>query len=100
MKVIGKYKEIYHDEDLPSIYDNISENELPEKNKILAFMKSAKILAAASGNITDLISNQQISDELSFKSNEDYAWRSDVEYYFEKYNLKLDDSFIRFVLSK
>lgn len=29
-----------------------------------------------------------------------YAWRSDLIYYFEKYNLKLDDDFIAHVMSK
>lgn len=33
MTIIGKYKEINHDETLPSVFDNVSNNPHPQKIK-------------------------------------------------------------------
>lgn len=98
MHTIGKYKEIYNDNNLPSIYENISETPIKRKKEILDHLKSGEISAVAPSYIKDIISGKAINQELMMINDGKYTWRSDVIYYFEKYNLKLPDEFVKEVL--
>lgn len=99
MHTIGKYKEIYNDNNLPSIYENISDTPIKHKKEILDYLKSGKITAVAPSCIKDIISGKAIKRELMMMNDGKYAWRSDLIYYFEKYNLKLPDKFVKEVLN-
>lgn len=98
MKVIGKYREIYNDHSLPSLKDNISENPTPDKDLILKYLKSGKIVAVSPSFITDVISGKKTKNQLMMMTDGVFEWRSDIVYYFDKYNLKLPDDFINTVL--
>ncbi len=98
MYTIGKYKELYNDESLPSIYENISDTPIKHKEKILKHLESGKISAVAPSYIKDIIAHETVNQTLMMVNDGKYAWRSDVIYYFEKYNLKLPDKFIKEVL--
>lgn len=99
MHIIGKYKELYNDESLPSIYKNISDTPIKRKEKILEHLKSGKVSAVAPSYIKDVIANKTVNKTLMMMNDGKYEWRSDVIYYFEKYNLKLSDDFIKEVLA-
>ncbi|MCH5299014.1 MAG: hypothetical protein J1E96_04540 [Ruminococcus sp.] len=92
--ILGQYREIYHNDELPSIFDNISDVPHPDKEKILVFMKSADVKGVSPAILTDVISGERIKGELCFLASGNYNWRSDITYYFEKYNLKLPDDFV------
>lgn len=98
MNIVGKFREIYKDDSLPSIKDSIQNKSISEKERILHYLKSAKKGAFSPGNIKDVITGEKISGEFCCYSDGEYAWRSDIIYYVEKYNLKLDSDFIKHIL--
>ena len=97
---LGKYKEIYKDNSLPSVLDNISEKEIPQKNVVLRYLKSHKPTAYSPQECFDVVSGEKINEPLSCMDDGVYYWRSDLIYYFEKYNLKLLDEFVDYVIAK
>lgn len=100
MKSICRYREIYGTETLPSIYDNVSTSAPEYKGKIIHYLKSFKPTALSPKVITDLFSGDKLNIPFYCSNDGVYNWRSDMIYYFEKYNLKLDDSFVNYVLEK
>lgn len=100
MIVLGKYKEIYHNDSFPSVSDFISNEEMENKTVILDYLRKGKVTAASPARIVDVISGERIDVSLKMLEDDEYAWRSDLVYYFEKYNLKLSDDFIAHVMSK
>ena len=100
MIVIGKFREVYHDNTLPSITELISDTPIQNKNDVLKYLRKGKITSCSPARPHDVITNEAINIPLNCMTDGIYAWRSDVIYYFEKYNLKLDDDFIDYVLNK
>lgn len=98
MIVLGQYKEIYNNNNLPRIFDNISDVPIENKNMVLRYLKSHKPKAASPQIVYDVISGEVISEQLTCTDDGKYAWRSDVVYYFEKYNLLLPNDFIKHAL--
>jgi len=99
MIVIGKTCEVYKDNKYPSIKDLINK-PIKEKIKIIEYMKNCKIEAASPAIVTDLINNKNKFTELYIMTDDKYAWRSDVIYYVEKYDMELPEEFIQHVLNQ
>ena len=99
MIVIGKYQELYGENYSP-LKEMIGNVAIDKKASVLGYLKNAPVIAVAAAKMVDVISGEAISGELSTQSDGMYAWRSDVSYYFEKYNLKLPDDFIKHVLDQ
>ena len=95
-----KIKEIYRNEEFPSIKDLISEKEPQDKDKILNYLKRGEVVAVAAERATDLITGKTIDGELFCYTDGKYTWRSDTIYYFEKYNIELPKKFVYYVLNK
>lgn len=79
-----------------------SHNEVKNKSMILQYLTNRDYLKYASTKkVYDVF---QKADSTKFcqvgYSDGVYQWTSDEIYYFEKYNLKLNDDFISYVLSK
>ena len=100
MIVIGRFKETYNDERYPSIFTAIREKAPANKRKILAYLKSAKVVARAPGYLYDRVNNDVSIPNPACYDDGTYAWRSDVIYYYEKYNIELPEDFIRHVMKK
>lgn len=100
MICIGKYRELYKDNNLPSIFDNMSTEAIPQKKAVLQYLRSHKPTAYSPQDCFDIISGEKINEPLSCMDDGVYYWRSDLIYYFEKYNLKLLDSFIQSIIKK
>ena len=49
MIVVGKFKEIYKDDSLPSIYDFVSEKHYKDKDLVLKYLKNGNILQLQNG---------------------------------------------------
>ena len=98
MIIIGRCKELYNDDKLPSINDMISQNPIAEKGRVLNYMKNGNKGSAAAGVAMDIIKNIPIEAEFCCYNDGIYGWRSDTIYYFENYNLKLDEDFLKHVL--
>lgn len=98
--VIGRIREVVNDASCPSIYDLMS--DAPDKNKesILNYLKSGIVTAIAAGYANDVITGKGIDMPLEMMTDGVFAWRSDVIYYYQKYNMRLSDDFIEYVLEK
>ena len=68
---------------------------IPNKEQILRYMKSGRVIAAAPGRLKDVFTNQPIEGQMLAYSDGDYYWGTETIYYFEKYNLKLPDEFVQ-----
>ena len=100
MIILGKYKEIYSDETLPSIKEFINETPFEHKERVLSYLKSKKANAVAAGRATDVLTGKTIPSEFACYTDGEYVWRSDLIYYIEKYNLNPGDDFINHVLGR
>ena len=98
MIVLGHYKEIYNNNDYPSIKDDINK-PTEYTNKIINYMKKCKVSSDSPAIVTDIFTGEPINATLSCMNDGKYAWRSDLIYYIEKYNLKLPDDFIIHVIN-
>ena len=71
-----------------------------KKEEILRHLKNGKEIAIAAGRARDIFTGKEIPGSLFAYSDGVFEWRSDEIYYFEKYNIKLEDEFIAHVLKK
>ena len=99
MIVIGKYREIYNDNSLPSIKENIH-IPLENKDRILRYMKRFKSTSSSPAIVNDVITGERLSIPLECSNDGVFAWRSDIVYYLEKYDLRLDPDFIQHVFEQ
>ena len=100
MIVIGKSREIYNDQTLPSIKDNQRKLDSTTKEKIIGHLKTGKITASSPAILRDVFTEEPLGSPLYMQTDGKYAWRSDVLYYFEKYDLDLGEEFIKDVTSR
>lgn len=99
MIVLGKYKEIYKNNQYPSIKSDIN---IPSEHKeiVLEYMRNAKVSSYSPTIALDVIDGSRIKESLCFFTDGVYAWRSDLIYYIEKYNLKIPTDFISHILER
>ncbi len=99
MIFIGEVRELDNDKDLPSIHDLINK-PIPEKEKVLRYMKKCRVDAVAPARLRDVIHPENKIADLFLMSDDTYGWRSDVIYYVEKYDMALPEEFVQHVLSR
>ena len=100
MKEICDVREFTGNEKDTPVKEMISKNGIPEKNKILQYLKSFEPDCASGMTLTDEVTGNDT--DLSVNGFEDgtYFWDTRHIYHFEKYNLKLNNDFIKHVLSR
>ena len=99
MIILGQIREIYKDDQYPSIKDLVNK-PIIGKDKIINYMKNCKITSASPAIITDLINPEIKLTELYCMTDGKYGWRSDVIYYVEKYDMELPEEFVQHVLQQ
>ena len=99
VKMIGCYKEIPHGKNkLNSIRDFLSQEIIKDKEKIVKYLENGIVVATSPGIITDVLSpNNEVIGNETWYTDGKYIWCSELSYYIEKYNLKLDDEFINYI---
>lgn len=97
---IGKCKEEYRDENLPSIRELVDAKPIESKAEVLAYMKKWDTGARAPKIFRDAITGEIVPTEYCCYCDGKFVWCTDAVYYFEKYNLKLDNKFIEHILSQ
>lgn len=95
MKEVGTFKEIENG-NYPEF--EATKTAIPEKMKVLKYLKETPSVAVAPAVLRDVFTGERLNMDLYAKSDGTYIWRSDIAYYFDKYNLKLPDEFINHVL--
>lgn len=95
---IGQFKENYNDERYPSILAAIHDEPPENKAKILRHLKNGFPAAMAPGYLYDKIDGSTLIPNPTCYHDGTYAWRSDLIYYYEKYNVDLPEDFIKHAL--
>lgn len=100
MKAISKVKEFSGDENHKSVKALIGQEELAGKKKILEYLKSFEADCAAGMSLQDEITGEYVdSGVLGFEDGQ-YYWDTREIYHFEKYNMQLEDEFVKYVLNR
>ena len=76
------------------------DNPISNKNEILKYMKSLSPSIFTSAPVIDIFTDKEVKSADNGYSDGEYSWRESEIYYFEKYNLKLNNDFIEYVLEK
>jgi len=98
---IGQYRETHKDSSLPSIFRAVQNEPPADKSIILRYLKSGIVSAISPGHLTDVIKGDgTIISNITCLHDCEFAWRSDLIYYFENYNLLLPPDFIAHIHSK
>ena len=80
-------------------YKQIEKHKSEHKEQVLAYLKNGE-LASIGGLVTDFGTGEWTNIEnLDYENGEFYWCTSDI-YHFEKYDLKLRDDFVRYVLEQ
>ena len=79
---------------------NILSNSITGKEIILNYMKSFSPTLFTSAPVIDIFTNEEVKSADNGYSDGEYTWYESEMYYFDKYNLKLNEDFIKHVLSK
>lgn len=97
MIAIGYFAE-RHGKNYPAFQS--TPHDIPNKNRILQYLRSGKVIAAAPGRMWDVFSDKPIPGEMLAYSDGTYYWGSEAIYYFDKYNMKLPDEFVCRILNQ
>lgn len=74
--------------------------EIPGKQKVVNYLKSFEKNAYTTQPVIDVLTGEKLNFINDMRSDGVYSWFDSEIYHFEKYNIKLDDNFIQYVLSK
>ena len=73
---------------------------IPRKEEILAYMKRFPFSAYTSQPVYDFFTGEETAPADNQRTDGVYIWYESWIYHFEKYNLKLNDDFVQYVLSQ
>lgn len=77
-----------------------SERAIDNKSDVLSYMKRFPECAFTSSPVKDLFTGAIIYDADNARTDGVYQWYESEIYHFEKYNLKLNDDFLQYVLNR
>lgn len=99
MKEISKVKEFSGDSAHKSIKEQIRDDEIEGKQKILKYLKSFHSDSAAGMSLVDEITGKTQKSGVEGFEDGLFYWDTREIYHFEKYNLELNEDFIQHVLN-
>ena len=94
MKPITNYRELGRDPAI-SLLDHISDTPIPEKEKILAYLKSGTYDGVRCSLLYDYVKDVGTTESIFLYTDGEYIWTSEEIYHFEHYNLALNPEFIQ-----
>lgn len=94
------YDEFGPDMGFPSLKDSFYESEYEGQSKVIDYLKSGKVSMVGMGRSYDVVTGEEFEHEKLYMNDGVYRWNSALIYYVEKYNLKLPDKFIRYVIEQ
>ena len=77
-----------------------SETALDGKEKVLAYLKQFPECAFTSAPVKDAFTGEVVYDANNARTDGTYQWYETEIFHFEKYNLKLNEEFIKYVLNR
>jgi hypothetical protein len=101
-KIVGLYKEFYgSNNNYPSILNNLSISPSEFKYILLDYLSTGESIAKAPAVLVDHVTGVKLENiELEMLTDGEWQWRSDLFYYVEKYNLRIDEEFLTHILAK
>ena len=97
MTRITNYKELNGIDTAPSVVSAVPE-KIEHKNTILKYLRSFNEDCVSAGKVFDEIENKQVDIALISYTDGEFYWNEADIYYFENYDLKLEDDFVQKVL--
>ena len=97
MKTITNYREFSDNDSDDSLLDNIG-HIIENKEKILKYLTKYDADTVLAHSAYDYVAKRNLHDSLMCYSDGTYLWTNEEVYHFSKYNLKLNDTFIKYVL--
>ena len=82
------------------IKDIISLEEIPQKEIILSYLKNGEDNGVCCSSVYDYIEDYSTGDTIHRYKDDDYEWDDREIYHFEKYNIRLNDDFIKHILKR
>lgn len=91
---IGGYRELGY-EGSPSMRDSVSDAPYPEKDVVLAYIKSGgSPHACGTGVNRDALSGEVFGLANQIRGDGDFSWSTTLAHYVDRYNLRLPDEFV------
>lgn len=79
----------------------VGQEPVKEKNTLLKYLKSFKPSWVTSGFVQDRVTNEQVVNHYNVGYEYDgFTWNEEHIYHFEKYNMPLNEKFVKYVLTK
>nr|DAV69613.1 MAG TPA: hypothetical protein [Caudoviricetes sp.] len=75
--------------------DGAQIQECSEKDKVLKYLKSFDVECVSSGYVYDSVKKEYTNVGIKGYTDGEYGWGSSQIYYFENYDIKLSDAFIK-----
>lgn len=102
MRPADNYRELGGGPDAPALMDRRGEPPLSDRERVLAYLRSAgTVLAVAPGITRDALSpSRPIIGAPSIHFDGVWSWRGELEYYVEHYNVLLDEEFLAHVRAR
>lgn len=95
-KLLDRYGEVSKEEFVPYV----EKEPIPEKEVILSYMRKFPPCVFTSAPVTDRCTGEKVGEADNGRSDGEFMWYESWIYYFEHYNLKLNEAFIYHVLSR
>lgn len=95
MIALGCFSEMKCFADNGSINAYIVDKVNYDKKKVIGYLSSNKRIAGCPREAIDCITGKKISDSFSVFTDGEYEWCDFLEYYIERYSIKLPNEFIR-----
>ena len=92
---IGTFRELNGND----YYPEFESLKLPAEKKetVMSYLRNAPHIAESPGMAVDAFTKERLHMAISIQGDDIYIRRSDIAYYFEKYDLKLPDEFFEYV---
>ena len=104
-KFIGRFQEFYSDkvgrdyvETLPKLIDQVSDEPIENKDKIISYLNSGEIGLACSAFSHDVLTGEKLKIREQTRHDGVYEWGEDLAYYVERYNVRLPQDFVDHIL--
>ncbi len=100
MIILNKFDEFGKGMGFPSMREFFAEEKYENQQLIADYLKNGTPTMASTAVARDVFTGERIGREQVFMNDGIYSWVSDLAYYVEKYNLKLPDDFVDYVLNQ
>ena len=99
MKKINEYNEFRHNGG-ESVRNHVSDVPIKGKDIVLKYLKETPSEGIRCSTLYDYILDELLTPSVWTHTDGEYRWNDEEIYHFEKYNMQLNNDFIKKVLSK